>query len=64
MFNETSQLFQEALDKSGHSYKLKFNPQDPKTPPKNKNRKRDVTWFNPPFNLTVKTNIGKEFCCL
>ena len=40
---------------------MKFNPQDPKTPPKNKKRKRDVTWFNPPFNLTVKTNIGKEF---
>ena len=46
MFNENTQIFQEALDKSGYSYKLKFNPQDPKQPPKNKNRKRDVTCMN------------------
>ena len=53
MFNETTQLFQEALEKSGYSYKLKFNPQDPKPAPKNRKRKRDVTWFNPPYNITV-----------
>jgi len=26
-----------------------------------KNRTRNIIWFNPPFNLTVHTNIGKEF---
>merc|ERR1711954_566729 len=63
MFNQSSQLFQEALHKSGYSYQLKFNPHDPKPASKsrNKKRKRNVTWFNPPFNSTVKTNIGKEF---
>ena len=32
-----------------------------KKKPKNRNRKRDVLWFNPPYNSTVSTNIGKEF---
>ena len=61
MFNQSSHIYQEALNKSGYSYQLKFKPQDPKPAPKNEKRKRDVTWFNPPFNCTVKTNIGREF---
>ena len=28
---------------------------------KSRNRKRNILWFNPPWNLEVKTNIGKEF---
>ena len=27
----------------------------------NNTRKRNVTWYTPPFDLTVKTNIGKQF---
>ena len=27
----------------------------------NKNRKRNATWFNPPYSLSVRTNVGKEF---
>ena len=27
----------------------------------NKKRKRDILWFNPPFNSEVSTNIGKRF---
>ena len=26
-----------------------------------KNRKRNIIWFNPPYNKNVKTNIGKIF---
>ena len=26
-----------------------------------KNRKRNITWFNPPYNKNLKTNLGKEF---
>ena len=48
MFNETSHLFQGALDKSGYSYKLKFNSQDPKPAQKEKKIKENVTWFNSP----------------
>ena len=28
---------------------------------KKKNRKRNMTWFNPPYSANVKTNLGKEF---
>ena len=31
---------------------------------KKKNRKRDVTFWNPPFNRNLKTNIGKQFLSL
>ena len=27
----------------------------------NKNRSRNIIWFNPPFSQNVKTNIGKIF---
>ena len=26
-----------------------------------RNRKRKILWFNPPYNSTVKSNIGKDF---
>ena len=29
--------------------------------PKKRNRKRNIIWFNPPFNKNIKTNIGKTF---
>ena len=29
-----------------------------------KNRKRNITWPNPPFSLNVSTNIGKKFFTL
>ena len=60
VFNEAAPLYQEALRKSGYSYKLKFNP-IPQRPPKRKRRRRNVIWFNPPFNRNVQTNIGKAF---
>ena len=28
---------------------------------KKKKRKRKITWWNPPFCLTVKTPIGRKF---
>ena len=55
---------QEALDSSGFEYQL--NPavkvQKKQPPPQNKkNRQRGIIWFNPPFSLNVKTNVGKMF---
>ena len=61
IFEQAAPLFQAALDKSGYSFKLHFNP--PKKPKnkRKKNRTRNILWFNPPFHLAVKTNVGKEF---
>ena len=60
IFEECKPEYEEALRTSGYSSnesELKFIP---RKPPR-KNRKRQVIWFNPPFNKNVATNIGKTF---
>ena len=62
VFDAASPPYQEALRKSGYSHNLFFSPpQDPSTPRQGKPRSRRVTWFNPPWNSAVKTNVGKQF---
>ena len=61
MFNSAAPLYQEAIEKSGYNYKLKFDPPTDETQAKKRSRKRNILWFNPPYNHTVKTNVGKEF---
>lgn len=63
IFRESATPYQKALEESGYKYKLQYEPStrnnsDAEKRPK---RKRNITWFNPPFDLRVKTNIGKEF---
>jgi hypothetical protein len=31
------------------------------TSPKRKSRKRNITWYNPPFSKNVTTNVGQTF---
>ena len=57
IFDEAKQYYQEALRRSGHMHTLKFNP--PRA--RNRIRKKDIIWFNPPFSKTVETNIGRKF---
>ena len=61
VFNAAAPAYQEALAKSGYKYDLKFDPEAGNPPNKSRNRKRKICWFNPPFNLNTKTNIGREF---
>ena len=64
MFDSAAPLFQESLNKSGYQYKLNFNPPAEKNNENKKSKKRNkrnVLWFNPSYNMNVKTNIGKEF---
>ena len=51
-------IYQKALDYSGHKVNLTYNPNINK---KVKKRQRKITWFNPPFNLDVQTNIAAKF---
>ena len=65
MFKTAAPLFQEAIWKSGYNHTLKFDPQASDPPSKKRSRKnRNCLWFNPPYNHTVTTNIGKEFLTL
>ena len=61
VFNENIKQHQEALGKSGYDHELKFNPVISTNNKKKKNRKRNITYFNPPFSHSVKTKVGREF---
>ena len=63
MFKTAVPLYQES--RSGYKYTLKFDPKaiDPSTKKKSR-KKRNCLYFNPPYNHTVTTNIGKEFLAL
>jgi hypothetical protein len=54
---------QEALNRSGYKHVLEYAPTQ-EIGPKKKNRKKSVTWFNPPFSLNVMSKVGKEFLTL
>lgn len=61
IFNAAAPAYQEALKASGYNHKLKFEPIIENTHKKKRNRKRQETFFNPPFSQNVATNIGKKF---
>ena len=66
-FNEAAPPYQEALQKSGYSYTLKFTPpqqQSTESATNKRKRPRNIIWFNPPFSENVQTNIGREFLSL
>ena len=60
VFKEAIPPYQNALDKSGYSYKLKYE-ETTNNNNRKRNRHRNVTWFNPPFSTNVQTNIGAKF---
>lgn len=59
-FNKSTKVYQEALRKSGYNHKLEYKPKEQRKR-KNRTRTRNVTWYNPPFDLRVKTNVGHQF---
>ena len=59
VFKEAIPPYQEALKKSGYTEILKFDAS--KKQPKKKQRKRNITYYNPPFNSASDVNLGKEF---
>ena len=60
IFNESAPFYEDKLHQSGYQQKLKYNPVNTKTHSK-RNHKRNIIWFNPPFNRNVSTKIGKYF---
>ena len=65
MFNKHKTLYEGALAKSGHRTTLTYNPEKPEAGQKRKKpRYPNIFWFNPPFNLKIATNVGREFLTL
>ena len=63
-FDKSKNIYQTALNKSGYNHQLTYLPAHlPPTqnPNKNRKRKRNITWYNPPFDSSVATNLGHEF---
>ena len=57
-FEENKTEYEIALTQAGYKPQLEYRNDSAKTKRK---RKRNVTWFNPPFCASVKTNIAREF---
>ena len=58
LFDETAPLYQAELKKAGYEHKLEFTEVDLE---KRKRRPRRRLYFNPPYCMTVKTNVGQKF---
>ena len=65
VFNNSKELFNNALFNSGFDHKIKFQPlTENKDLSRDKNRGRKIVWFNPPYSCIVATKIGKKFLLL
>ena len=58
IFSEACPPYQKALADAGYDHVLNFNQDENST---RKNRSRKVRYFNPPYSLNVKTNVGAKF---
>ena len=59
VFDESIAPYQQTRKESGYDHKLTYNPEP--TPRTKRKRKRDITWYNPPFDSNVKTNLDRKF---
>ena len=53
--------YQDALMKSGYTHQLEFDPNASEPSKKKKLRNMNISWFNPPLNATVRTNVAAGF---
>ena len=61
-FHKSKPFYEDILKKSGYSEGLVYKPNASK--PTKRKRQRNIIWYNPPFSLSVRTNIGRRFLSL
>ena len=65
LFNKAKPHYESALKQSRHDEELIYTERKKpvtQTVQNNlKNRPRNIIWFNPPYSMNVRTNIGREF---
>ena len=59
-FNQEKQKFQKALEDAGYSHTLRMEPGE-EHQRQRKQRGRKILWFNPPYSMSIKNNLGKFF---
>ena len=57
-FDKAQLLYEKSLQEGRYKTSMSYVQTKVKT---SRNRRRNITWFNPPFIQNVKTNIGKIF---
>ena len=60
IFNSSKDLYNNALLKSGFKTKIVYKNKN-QTGPNPRNRKRKIIWFNPPYCMSVSTNVAGSF---
>ena len=60
VFDASKNEYEEALHKNGYKSNLEFQ-KEISSEKKNRQRRRNIIWFNPLFSQTVKTNIARLF---
>ena len=61
IFERSKQEYEEALKNDGYRIKLEYRDREGSNTHKRRNRPRKILWFNPPYNMEVVNNLGKEF---
>ena len=62
IFEKTKPVYRDALNKSGFQEKLSYTSTQNKNDKNgNKQPKRKIIWYNPPYSANIKTNIGITF---
>ena len=63
IFNNNKLEYQTALAAAGHKVELQYQQpsRNEEEHSNSKRRKRNITWFNPPYSKHVQTKIGKTF---
>ena len=64
IFKDAKDEYEKALQEAGHKATLRYAPSSGRNHGQQQQRKRKITWFNPPYSQHVKTNIGKKFLSL
>ena len=60
ILNNSKDLYDNALSASGFQQRIKFEQHNTSTTP-NRNRKRNIIWFNPTYSANVTTKIRNNF---
>ena len=60
IFERSKQEYEEALKNDGFRVNLEYRNRDRIGTQGRRNRPRKILWFNPPYNMEVVNNLGKE----
>ena len=64
LFSNAAPQYNDALKKSGYLGNITFKSTTQPSNHETRKRRYYILWYNPPFSLNVKTDIGKKFLYL